>query len=517
MSLIQIDMFEVQLGAAILLQFQGDTGPVRVLADAGVKASGYPSDHVLTKLNSILPAGERRLDLVIGTHYDEDHLNGLVPIIDDDTIDIGEAWMPPVVNDAATYAIDQALTARDLLAHQFSGEDGGAILDDYLEAKRADIEILRRLEEALSGKERSTSDGLRGGPDRRRGYGEHDISFFREQIQDERGDLADHGVGEDVEPHPVVEEVISHLRRDQYSSRNFSPDLDYLLNRAAQIGRDRPEIAKAQILSVSGIRKSAAKDAINAKALHDVVQALGGRQIPIRSEIIDDGVPRLYRWSDAQRRFLVSKPAPGGITFTLLGPSKSLVRKHRERLPVLAAAFVALEFRGAIRSITPSNQLSYIGRFDFRDQRILITGDAGCVDFSKGRKGYDPRLLRELKPLHVIQVAHHGGNNAHFYRVLEAADFPGQHEHSFLLLSHAYLDKTRPSQVFHDFLMKMLDPAAADDKVRLLFTSEPEKIKVIDYLHVIYPRVEPRAKVGDVRLLYDHGAWTVSKHAVEIN
>jgi hypothetical protein len=38
---MQIDMFEVQLGAAILLQFTTDDGPIRVLADAGVKASGY--------------------------------------------------------------------------------------------------------------------------------------------------------------------------------------------------------------------------------------------------------------------------------------------------------------------------------------------------------------------------------------------------------------------------------------------------------------------------------------------
>ena len=38
---IQIDMFEVQLGAALLLQFRTENkNVVRVLADAGISASG---------------------------------------------------------------------------------------------------------------------------------------------------------------------------------------------------------------------------------------------------------------------------------------------------------------------------------------------------------------------------------------------------------------------------------------------------------------------------------------------
>ena len=47
---IQIDMFEVQLGAGLLLQFRSGDAVVRVLADAGVHASGYPKDHVHRKL-----------------------------------------------------------------------------------------------------------------------------------------------------------------------------------------------------------------------------------------------------------------------------------------------------------------------------------------------------------------------------------------------------------------------------------------------------------------------------------
>jgi hypothetical protein len=70
---------------------------VRVLADAGVKASGYPVDHVHRKLQEVFESfgdPHRGIDLIIGTHYDEDHLRGLVPIIADETVDIGEAWLP---------------------------------------------------------------------------------------------------------------------------------------------------------------------------------------------------------------------------------------------------------------------------------------------------------------------------------------------------------------------------------------------------------------------------------------
>ena len=88
MKKIQLDMFEVQLGAAVLLQFRTEKSIIRVLADAGVHASGYPIDHVHKKLvpaiNDFSDSKDgARLDLIIGTHYDADHLEGLVPIIND--------------------------------------------------------------------------------------------------------------------------------------------------------------------------------------------------------------------------------------------------------------------------------------------------------------------------------------------------------------------------------------------------------------------------------------------------
>jgi len=54
---IRVDMFEVQLGLSMLLQFRLSSGGiVRVLADAGIKAKGYPVDHVRRKLPSDTPS-----------------------------------------------------------------------------------------------------------------------------------------------------------------------------------------------------------------------------------------------------------------------------------------------------------------------------------------------------------------------------------------------------------------------------------------------------------------------------
>lgn len=70
---IQVDMFEVQLDVSVPLPFRSaDRDIIRSLADDG---------------------------LLIGTHHDADHLDGLVPMVNDGSITIREAWLPPVAND----------------------------------------------------------------------------------------------------------------------------------------------------------------------------------------------------------------------------------------------------------------------------------------------------------------------------------------------------------------------------------------------------------------------------------
>ena len=515
MPAIQIDMFEVQLGAAILLQFEADDAVVRVLADAGVKAGGYPVTHVRDKLKAML-SEPTRIDLMIGTHYDEDHLNGLVPIIEDPGFSISEAWMPPVANDTQSFAADQPVASGDLLTTQLAREDGDEVLAVYLAAKRRDIETVGALEAELD------PDGVAGikrvALQKAEFFASEDpldLRFFRAQLeQDGRADEIDHGCEQEIESSlaltRTLEDVQNGLFRYWYYDR--PGQLDGLKEFARDMQSASPELVAPRARTLANLRSQVAKEAVNAGALRKVLAALSRRNIPVRSEVIDDGIPRRYRWTAASQRFVLARPDSAGLTFDLLGPSKSLVKKHRDRLPVLETGRIALAFAGEIRSITASNQLSYIGCFRHAGQGVLVSGDAGCVDFKPDKGAYFPQLLAAMKSLHVVQVAHHAGANAHFYRVLAAAGYPAQVEPSWLLLSHATHDRTRPSDVFHDFLLTNLKDG---DDIRLLFTSEPTRDKVVDYLAAINPVVGPPGTVGDIRLQYQD-QWGVAAHAISV-
>lgn len=197
----------------------------------------------------------------------------------------------------------------------------------------------------------------------------------------------------------------------------------------------------------------------------------------------------------------------------LLGPSKGLVRKHWDRLPIGVYAEVAL-YSLALKSITPSNQLSYVMRFSAEEQGILVSGDAGCVDFKpEGKKPYYPKLLKALSPLHVVQVAHHAGYNDHFYRVLDAAQYPMAVAQSFLLVSHATHDRHRPSAEFREFVEHVRhDP----EIIRVLFTTQPLPEKIRDFESLVHAPVLHTALQGDARLEFQNGTWKVTKHAIAI-
>lgn len=516
---IQINMFEVQLGAAMLLQFKGESGIVRVLADAGIKASGYKPDHVLKKLRKLIPE-DRRIDLVIGTHYDEDHLNGLVPIIEDEHTAIGEVWLPPVPNDTEIHPMDQALVRSNLLPHQLAGKDGEAVLHRYLKAKRQDIEIFILLERALGGAvedheidiEASRLVGDIGN--------DLDASFFRDHLRPARStnDPLDHGCDDELTPHPDVEDLVAALRSHRGWYRHFNKDIRAWIAMAVRKRADDPEGALQQKSTISNLRRTVAKEAINVQALYKVIDAIRARSklskpIKIRTEWITDGTPARYAWNDSLGRFAKGKHTSAGPHFELLGPSVSLVEKHQDRLHPRDAALVAFEFRREIRSITPSNQLSYIGCFKYLGQAILMSGDAGCVDFSLARNQYYPALLDALRPLHVVQVAHHAGNNAHFYRVLAASNYTQDASSTYLLLSHATLDTHRPSDQFSDFIS---DTANFGGNPIALFTSHPKPEKIDDFLMHIHSSVGRIDEKGDIQLSFECD-WTVDAHAISVH
>lgn len=504
--LIQVDMFEVQLGAAVLLQFRDGKGKcVRVLADAGVKAGGYKKEHVSKKLPAALDRfakGDRHIDLIIGTHYDEDHLIGLVPVLEDKGFTFGEAWMPPVRDDDDEPARRGSPEGARLLVDRLQEADGVAFLKDYLRKKAERCRELMELEHGTDGMRggtavrRSSALNITGAKPRARA-GDDLLTELRGHIADANDTLGTEGNGHaDADP---VREFQSAPQRMMGARRG-----DPVVMRGDRTGEAH---------SLALVRKSEARKAINAAALADVVFALKKRKVDIHSELVPDGTPRAFAWDG--KRFApgtaAAKSTPG---FTLLGPSEGLSRKHEELLPISEVKFRSEFAPIGIKGITPSNQLSYIGVFTHADQNLLISGDAGCVDFMTRRSGpYHPALLKALrKPLHVVQVAHHGGNNAHFYRVLQDASYAEQKGDSFLLLSHAVDDKTRPSTEFGTFMANMAERKG----MRLLFTSRPTASKVKAYKKTIAPVKGKSGDVGDVRLSFTTGKWAVESHAIKV-
>lgn len=517
--MIQIDMFEVGLGAAMLLQFETPSGPVTVLADGG--ADRRPPDHVLKKLPdaavSLRTDNKLHIDLMVGTHYDGDHLIGLPSIIRDPRITIGEAWLPPVANE--TDPTEDQSDEPNYLALQLAENRNGNVLIDYLRQKAEICERIFQLErEHRDGPwERSTdltfdqtddasaeravispAGRLRRGPA---------LTFFKAHLTDSQAILGARDVkgshADEMADWPDDIPILSRERLDR-DRQDRRPTLsDFHLDDAGA-------------RSIALIRKGEAKKAITAIHLSAVVDALHKRKVAIRVATVNDGTPRRFVWRAASKRFVPTPRDPSdGPELTLLGPSDGLVRKHRDLLPV--GSYVAMFKLSDIplTSISPSNQLSYVMRFAYADQAILVTGDAGFVDFKPTgpRAPYYQPLLDCIRRLDVIQIAHHGGHNAHFYRCLLAAGFADEANDAYLLLSHAVDDPKRPSSAFGKFI----EHARAGDRLKLLFTSRPLDKHVRDYKDLIQPSAGglPSPK-GDVRLSFDGSKWSVTKHCVEV-
>lgn len=505
--MIQVDMFEVGLGSALLLQFETATGPVRVLADAGVDRD-YAHDHAKVPIVRAMTdfATSKRIDLMIGTHYDADHLKGLVPVIEDNSIAIGEAWLPPVANDVRLRVGDKPRD-QDLLALQFAdAAQRETVLLEYLRAQAATIQTARRLRE----------EG------RDSGFSHMREALFSAPRRTERVDMPDEellnfdGFFEQVQRSAETRsgEPSGHVDIDLDTVDRDDPEEMYDRFYQARYYFDtRPE-AVGLVLEL--IEKSAAKHAITAKWLDAVVTALKKRQIPIRCAITEDGQPRRFIWNAKDRRFEPNAQSPSdGPVLTLLGPSKSLVAKQWDKLPV-GDYFARVAFAlGKPEPITESNQLSYVALFEQNDQRLLVCGDAGFVDFKPAGRGtaFYPKLLANLTPLHVVQVAHHGGYNKFFYFALIEAGYDKQIEPSYLLLSHAEDDATRPNEQFGRFIEMIRTPGR---ELSVLFTAQPLEPHVRDFKVLAAPVFGGAAKRGDFRLVYDSGSWRVAKHAIQL-
>jgi hypothetical protein len=278
----------------------------------------------------------------------------------------------------------------------------------------------------------------------------------------------------------------------------------------------RADFAESDRRSLAMLRMKTATEAINATSLYAVVKALKGRGFPIRCAIVDDATPRRFIWDASARRFRPSANSPSaGPELLLLAPSKSLVRKHWDKLPPGTYSKLAMTEWLPFRGLTESNQLSYVVKLSFAGQGLLVAGDAGFIDFRPERtRNFYPAMLAALSDLHVVQVAHHAGANGYFYDGLLAAPFANQGDRTYLLLSHGIKDVHRPSDLFSRFIELLERPGR---EIELLFTSRPLEPKVRDVTHLFSPVVPgPAADCGDIRMTATGGRWTIVQHAIAV-
>lgn len=567
---IQVDMFEVQLGAAMLMQFRLASGEiVRILADAGVdKVSGYKTDHVFSKLfdslgnptdvwNDFDSEPSPRLNLIIGTHYDEDHLRGLVPIINHHALPIDEIWLPPVQDDQADVSESSVSGGNANLAQRLLDDNGSTVIREYLHNKAQRIQDVDRVYQELESREWRSQELDPTGRNETIAVPEFKpdnwnleraIRYFEWHVGVANRSLGvrdheDHHAHDDDEQQEfdtLQEALDSNMQRWQYRmshhwfNRRSSSTWLEKFNDAIQIGLIAPDTQPPEFLALANIRKSLAKDAITAIHLDEVVKAIRARNtagvtpaIRIRCETILEGQPRYFFWDKNRFRGGDPKAHKSELGFHLLGPSAQLVAKLQKKIPIGLMMFAYSDKGLKSGSVRPSNRLSYVMRFHLNDEAILISGDAGFSDFApSGTTSFYPDLLNQLKSLQVVQVAHHGGINHRFYQALHAANLPKQTSWCFLLLSHAENDKTRPRAEFGHFAN--LFRWDQRNEVSVLFTSQPMPVKVMAFDDLVHPPVLPVgksvAKRGDVRLGFpftpdntrSNTAWRVEAHAIKI-
>jgi beta-lactamase superfamily II metal-dependent hydrolase len=88
MNVFAIEMLPAAEGDALWIEYGDKDDPYRVLIDGGVWATHR---HIKRQLKAI--AGERRFELVVVTHVDNDHIDGLAKLLaNDQKLDLDDLW-----------------------------------------------------------------------------------------------------------------------------------------------------------------------------------------------------------------------------------------------------------------------------------------------------------------------------------------------------------------------------------------------------------------------------------------
>lgn len=87
---VEINMINVEDGDAIIVTLEKEDNKALILIDGGYKKH-YPK--LKKRLKELLPDFNNTIDLIICTHYDNDHLRGIREVLNDFTDNIQQIWM----------------------------------------------------------------------------------------------------------------------------------------------------------------------------------------------------------------------------------------------------------------------------------------------------------------------------------------------------------------------------------------------------------------------------------------
>ncbi|MBM3393884.1 MAG: MBL fold metallo-hydrolase [Betaproteobacteria bacterium] len=88
--MLRIEMLAARHGDCLCVEYGEDSNPYRILIDGG---PGFAYPALRARLLQI-PANKRRVDLMVVTHIDADHIEGAIKLLGDADLDlaIGDLW-----------------------------------------------------------------------------------------------------------------------------------------------------------------------------------------------------------------------------------------------------------------------------------------------------------------------------------------------------------------------------------------------------------------------------------------
>jgi beta-lactamase superfamily II metal-dependent hydrolase len=87
---VEINVINVEDGDAIILMLKDNDRKSLILIDGGYKKY-YPK--LKRRIEEVLPLFDNKIDLLICTHYDNDHIGGVEKILDDYHTKIEQIWI----------------------------------------------------------------------------------------------------------------------------------------------------------------------------------------------------------------------------------------------------------------------------------------------------------------------------------------------------------------------------------------------------------------------------------------